>query len=48
MMDALRGGSSWQDYYAEVCRNILNNVAVYKNDPEGEKGLGEFLAQMQL
>ncbi len=47
MMDALRGGMGWQDYYAGVCRNILQNVAVYKNDPEGEKGLGEFLTQIE-
>ena len=48
MIKALRGGMSPEDYYAEVCRGILFNVAVYKNTPEGEKGLEKFLQSMDL
>lgn len=48
MIKALRGGMSPEDYYAEVCRGILRNVAVYKNTPEGEKGLEKFLQSMDL
>ena len=48
MMDALRGGVSLQTYLGEVCRGILHNVAVYKDTPEGEKGLEEFLHSLSL
>lgn len=48
MMDALREGVTPEKYYGEVCRSILTNVAVYKNTPEGEKGLERFLQSMDL
>ena len=48
MMDGLRDGSSLEAYLGGVCQNILKNVAVYKNTPEGEKGLERFLQSIDL
>ncbi len=48
MMEALRRGVTTQEYYGEVCKNILCNVAVYKATPEGEKGLEKFLHSVEL
>lgn len=48
MMEALRHGESMQEYYGDVCRNILCNVAVYKPTTEGEKGLEKFLQSVKL
>lgn len=36
-------GESARDYMASVCQLILKNVAVYKDTPEGNKGLMGFL-----
>jgi UDPglucose--hexose-1-phosphate uridylyltransferase len=41
-------GESVQDYINNVCRHILGNVAVYKNDAEGVKGLHAFLKEVNL
>ena len=48
LMDALRGGESFHAYLGEVCRGILRNIAVYKDTPEGEKGLERFLQGVDL
>lgn len=48
MMEALRHGKSMQEYYGDVCKSILCNVAVYKATPEGEKGLGDFLQSVEI
>ena len=48
MMDALRGGQSLHGYLGDVCQGILKNVAVYKDTPEGEKGLERFLQSIEL
>ena len=39
---------SLQDYLAEVCQNILNDVAVFKNDENGVAGLHRFLEVCDL
>ncbi len=36
---------SSREYINEVCRGILNNVAVYKNDEKGRNGLDRFLKE---
>lgn len=43
MIKALEGGMSARAYMAEVCRKILGNVAVFKNDEKGQEGLARFL-----
>ena len=39
---------SSREYIANVCQNILRNVAVYKNDPSGQDGLSTFLKECKL
>lgn len=39
---------SAQDYMSKVCREILKNVAVYKDDEKGEKGLHAFIKEVDL
>jgi UDPglucose--hexose-1-phosphate uridylyltransferase len=49
MIDELKGtGATVKDYITEVCQSILKNVAVYKNTPEGQKGLRTFLKEIDL
>ena len=43
MVKALEGGMSARAYMAEVCRKILGNVAVFKDDEKGQEGLARFL-----
>ncbi len=43
LIASLRQGKSAHDYVNQVCRGILENVAVFKATPEGEKGLDRFL-----
>ena len=39
---------SAREYIANVCQNILRNVAVYKNDESGQQGLDRFLKECKL
>lgn len=41
-------GWSANQYYAYVCRHILRNVAVYKDDAQGAAGLDAFLRSLEL
>ncbi len=43
LIAALRHGKSAHQYVNEVCRGILQNVAVFKATPAGEEGLDRFL-----
>ena len=45
MYNALKNGVSKEDYMAEICRKILGNVAVYKDNETGNKGLRRFLKE---
>ncbi len=44
MFNSLKAGISSKAYIAGVCRLILDNVAVYKKDEKGRKGLERFLS----
>ena len=41
-------GISAREYIAGVCQNILRNVAVFKNDEDGQAGLNLFLKECKL
>ena len=41
-------GISARTYMGEICRNILCNVAVFKDDAEGQAGLSRFLRGLDL
>lgn len=46
MYKALKKGVSKEAYMGEVCRGILNNVAVFKKDEKGNRGLKAFLKEV--
>lgn len=43
MIEAIRQGESAEQYINDVCRGILGNVAVFKEDKKGQEGLHRFL-----
>lgn len=43
MIDFLRNGGTPEEYINNVCRNILKNVAVFKDTEKGNNGLHKFL-----
>ena len=40
-----KSGETAESYINGVCRSILENVAVYKNDPPGQAGLHAFIKE---
>ena len=46
MYEALRNGESKESYMGRICREILGNVAVFKKDEKGQKGLKAFLKEV--
>jgi UDPglucose--hexose-1-phosphate uridylyltransferase len=45
ILDLEKSGESAESYINGVCRSILENVAVYKNDPAGQAGLNAFIKE---
>ncbi|MCQ2742742.1 MAG: galactose-1-phosphate uridylyltransferase [Bacilli bacterium] len=45
--DLKKSGKTSKEYVNDVCRGILNNTAVFKNDEKGKKGLKAFLATLK-
>lgn len=43
LIDAIKGGMEPEEYINGVCQGILRNVAVFKDDEDGKKGLDTFL-----
>lgn len=43
MIEEIRKGKTAETYINEVCRNILKNVAVFKDDEKGYRGFKEFV-----
>lgn len=43
MIAAIRNGKTAKEYINEVCRNILLNVAVFKDDEKGRRGMHKFV-----
>ena len=41
-------GESAQTYMGLVCREILRNVAVFKDDEKGQEGLAQFIKEVSL
>lgn len=47
LIESLKKGESETEYINNVCRSILNNVAVFKNDENGQKGFELFLRKLK-
>lgn len=43
MINAIKGGETAEEYINNVCRNILRNVAVFKNTEKGKQGFKKFV-----
>lgn len=43
-----KSGQGVREYINDVCRNILKNVAVYKEDKDGQEALASFLKECDL
>jgi galactose-1-phosphate uridylyltransferase len=41
-------GETAERYMSLVCREILRNVAVYKDDEKGKAGLSQFIKEVSL
>lgn len=43
LISAIKEGKSAEEYINNVCRNILRNVAVFKDTPKGKEGFQKFV-----
>ncbi len=43
LISAIKEGKSAEEYINNVCRNILRNVAVFKDTPKGKEGFHKFV-----
>lgn len=43
LIEEIKKGRTAKEYINDVCRNILNNVAVFKNDTKGKDGIRRFV-----